>query len=317
MLSRIRLSAALLAGLVCGSAQAQAPKPDASPLAPGDLKRPIFDTMKPIYGDKKDQSADTVVAEVDGRAVTLGEVGDAVRELPATVAALPFVDLYPNVLEQLVRQQALVLRAQRQGLDTDPVVRRRMKAASDRVLANELLRQEITRSITEQALLDRYNKDIAGKPGPEEVHVRVIMEPTEAAAQGVIGELRAGADFAALAKRSSQDTTASIGGDLGFVARDGLNAEISAAAFALPAGEITPFPVRSNGGWFVVKVEERRSQPTPAFSVVREQLVQAMLREGVPDVVKKALADVAVTEYSVSGKPPENLPSDHQDQGDK
>ena len=107
-----------------------------------------------------------MVAEVDGRAVTLGDVGDAIAELPTTVRNLPFADLYPSILGQLVRQQALVIRAQRQALDEDPAVRRKVKAASDRVLANALLEQEISRTITEAALLDRYNKEIAGKPGP-------------------------------------------------------------------------------------------------------------------------------------------------------
>jgi peptidyl-prolyl cis-trans isomerase C len=288
-----------------GAPRAQlAPKPDPSPLAPGDLKRPIFDTRTPVYGATKQQekSASTVVAEVDGRAVTLGDVQDAIAELPPSVKNLAFADLFPGVLGKLIRQQALVIRAQRQALDEDPVVRRLAKAASDRVMANALLEQEISRSITEAALLDRYNKDVAGKPGPEEVHVRVIMVPAEQAATGIIGELRGGADFATLAKRSSVDATAPAGGDVGFVVRDGLTPEVGAVVFSMQSGQFTPFPVRSAGSWFVLKVEERRRQATLAFSVEREGLRQAMLREGVADVVKQALADVTVREYDFAGK---------------
>jgi peptidyl-prolyl cis-trans isomerase C len=288
-----------------GALRAQtAPKPDPSPLAPGDLKRPIFDTQTPVYDQAhaQDKSARSVVAEVDGRAVTLGDVGDAIKKLPPNMAAQPFADLFPGVLAKLVRQQALVIRAQQQALDEDPAVRRKVKAAADQVMANELLRQEISRTITEQALLERFNKDVAGKPGPDEVHVRIIMAPSQEAATALIAELRAGADFATLAKRSSQDVTASIGGDLGYVGLDGLNAEIGAVAFSLPPGQFTPFPVSSAGAWFIVKIEDRRQGKTPSFPEARDRLEQTMLREGVPDVTTKALAGVTVREYSINGK---------------
>lgn len=307
---RSRFAAAAQAGLLCalvtgGAAQGQeAPKPDASPLAPGDLKKPIFDTVKPVYNPAKgrDQAANTVVAEVDGRTITLGDIGDAVKNLPTSMSGLPFMEVYPTVLEKLIREQALVIRAQHLGLDQDPVVRRKMQEASDRVLANELLLQEVARSITETMLLDCYRNDISGKPGPEEVHLRVIMLPTEAAANDVLAELKAGADFAALAKRSSTDTTASVGGDLGFVARDGLNPEIGAVVFELRPGQTASSPVASDKAWFVVKLEERRRQPTPSFAVVRERLMEQLIQQGAPDVLKKALAGVTIREFSINGK---------------
>jgi peptidyl-prolyl cis-trans isomerase C len=297
--------AMLCAVLAAGTAWGQrAPAADPSPFAPGDLKRPIFDTSTPVYGkaDEQAKSAQTVVAEVDGRAITLGDVKDAIADLPPTARNLPFSELYPSIRGQLVRQQALVIRAQRHAVDEDPAVRRKLKAASDRVLISALLEQEISRSITEAALLERYNKDIAGKPGPEEVHVRVIMVPTEQEALAAIGELRGGANFAELAKRVSKDATALAGGDAGFVTIDGLTPEVGPVVFAMAPGQFTAFPVHSVGSWFVLKVEERRQQPTPPFSVVREDLRQAMLREGVSDVVKAALSDVTVREYDIVGK---------------
>lgn len=293
------------AGVAIGTARAQiASKPDPSPFAPGDLKRPIFDTQKPSYEatNWQEKSASAVVAEVDGRPVTLGDVADAIKELPPSMKALPFGDLFPGILDKLVREQALVIRGYQQGLDEDPAVRRKLKAAADKVMANELLHHEISEAITEQALLDLYNKDFAGRPGAEQVHVRVIMSSSEAAAMGVIAKLQAGADFATLAKASSQDTTAPVGGDLGYVRVGGLNAEVGAVAFSLAAGQFTPFPVHSEGAYFVVKVEDRRQQPTPSFSAARERLVGTILREGVPDVVTRAMARVSVRKYSISGK---------------
>ena len=275
-----------------------------SPVSPPTLNAPVFDTVTPVYGGSTAgaKPAKTVVAEVDGRVITLGDVADAIRDLPPSMQNLPFEDVFPSVVDQLIRTQALAIRAQHQGLDEDEVVRRRMKAAADHVLANEVLRIEASRAITEQALLARYDRDIAGKPGPDEVHISVIMVPTEAAAQAIINELRQGADFAALAKRSSKDASASVGGDLGFVARDALTPEIAALAFATPIGQVGAAPVKSAGSWFVIKIDDRRHQPTPPFSVVRAALEQAMIREMVPEIVGSALSAVTVRQYSVNGK---------------
>ena len=296
------------ASLLPGRSLAQATvRPEASPAAPGDLSKPAYDTTTPLYdmANKLEGTANVVVAEVDGRAITLGDVGDLIRNLPPSLGSLPFESLYPGAVEQLVKQQALVIRAQHQALDEDPMVRRRVKEAGDHALANELLHHEIMQTITEAALLDRYNRDIAGKPGPQEVHLRVIMTPTQSEAADLIRDVQAGADFAVMAHRSSKDATAPVGGDLGFMRLESLNPEVGAVAFSLPVGSMTPYPVKSAGAWFIVKVEERRQQPTPPFASVREQLVQAMLRDGVAAVVKQALAGVVVREYNFTGKEPD------------
>jgi len=275
-----------------------------SPVAPGDLSKPVFDTTKPVYDSipSLDKNASTVVAEVEGRPITLGDVGDAIRALTTGAARLPFETLFPSVLDQLVRQQALVVRAQQQGLDEDPPVRRRMRAASDRILANEYLNREISKGVTEAALLERYNRDIAGHPGPDEVRSRIILVSTEKEALDLIAEIRGGADFAAVARRSSKDPSASIGGDLGFNTRDGLTPEIGAVAFALADGQMAAYPVRSVGAWFVLKTEERRQEPTPSFALAREQLTQELLREGVIPLTLSVLAPLKVREYNILGK---------------
>ncbi|MGE4048134.1 MAG: peptidyl-prolyl cis-trans isomerase [Acetobacteraceae bacterium] len=278
--------------------------PGASPLAPGDLSKPIFDTAKPEYdtSQARRKSAGTIVAEVDGRAITLADVRDAIQALPANLRGLPFQTIFPTVMDQLVRQEALVVAAQRAAVDEDADVRRRMKNASDQVLATQYLQTKVLPGITEQMVLDRYRRDVAGRPGPEEVRVRVIMTPTAAEAAALIEALRTGGDFSAIARRESKDTTSIVGGDLGFVRRDGLNAEIGAVAFALPVGQISAYPVRSAGNWFIVKVEERRTQPPLTLSEARNEITQALVREGSAPLVRDALADVVVRQYNITGK---------------
>jgi peptidyl-prolyl cis-trans isomerase C len=274
-----------------------------SPAAPGDMSKPMFDTTTPVYDSitSLDKAASTVVAEVEGRPITMGNVGDAIRAMPPATARLPFDALYPIVLEQLIQQQALVIRAQQQGLDEEPAIRRRVRAAADRELAEQYMQTTLSKGITEAKLLDRYNRDVAGKPGPDEVHTRIILTDNEKAALSAIAELKGGADFATVAQRASKDSTAAAGGDLGFKTREELNPEVGAVAFALPVGQVTPSPVHGAAGWFVVKVEERRQRATPSFASVREELRQTMLTEGVVPLAAAALKDLKVRRYNFTG----------------
>jgi peptidyl-prolyl cis-trans isomerase C len=295
--------ALVLLGAVPGMAQMET-KTAPSPVAPGDLSRPVFDTKTPVYDQvtRLDKSASTIVAEVEGRPITLGNVGDAIANLPLSMKQLPFDTLFPSVVDQLVKQQGLVVHAQQQGADEDPAIRRKVRQAADATLADEYIGRELTKKITEEALLARYNRDFAGKPGDEEARVRIIMSSSEKEAMDLIAEIRGGADFATIARRSSKDASAAAGGDVGFAPRDGLTPEVGAVAFSLAPGQMAAYPVPSVKAWFVVKCEERRFQPTPSFAMVRTQLVRTLLREAVPAAMEAALTDLKVRRYNISGK---------------
>ncbi len=278
-------------------------RPSASPLVSGELSRPMFDTTAPTCAPREgaEKYAATVVAEVDGRAITLGEIGDAIRTMPSSIGKMPFDALFGVVVDQIVRREALSIRASQLGLESDPVIRRRAKAAADLVIGNELLHREISASITDADLRARYQRDFAGRPGPDEVRLRVIMVPTESEAQALADELAAGGDFAALARRSSKDTTAPAGGDLGFMRQSDLTPEIGAIAFSLKPGQTSALPIRRAGGWFLVKVEGRRKQDTPGYFTVRKQLLDSMIRERVPEAAQRLISDVTVRKYDMNG----------------
>jgi peptidyl-prolyl cis-trans isomerase C len=297
------LMALALTANVPAAAQ-NAPQSAPSPADPGDLSRPVFNTTTPVYdtGSGAAKAANAPAGEVEGRPITMGDVGDAIRSLPPAMANLPFETLYPGVLEQLIRTEAMAVRAQNQGIDEDPVVRRKVRAATDRILADEYLHREGAKGITEAMLLDRYHRDYEGKPGPEEVHARIIMVPTEREANDLIEEIKGGADFATVAKRASKDPTASTGGDLGFVTREGLNAEMGAVVFASAVGQLVPYPVRAVGSWFVVKVEERRRRPTPTFAEVHEQLNHALLQEAATRLAQESTDGLKVRVFDLLGR---------------
>ena len=244
---------------------------------------------------------DPVMAEVDGHAIHLSEVGDTIRALPGGGVGNSFETLYPIVVARLVERTVLALRARSDGLDHDPTVQRDLQEAQDRVLENAYLRHEGMKNINEGTLLARYATEISGKPGPEEVHALVILVATEAEAGDLIARLAKGADFAAVAHKASLDASASKGGDLGFVTRDAISSELGAALFELRPGEVTPYPVRTAYGWFVLKDAGRRRGPAPSFAEEHEHLTTELLRAQVLPLAKQALSTAVIRLYDANG----------------
>lgn len=251
-------------------------------------------------GPATQAAPDPVVATVGGQPIHQSEVDDEVRVLPGGSGAASFAQLYIVALRRVIEREALLIRARADDLATNPEILRHMQEAADRVLENAYLQYATAARVTESMLLERYQAEVAGKPGPEEVRARVILVPTEAEAKDIIVRLRAGADFATFAKQSSKDVSAAKGGDLGFMQRDALNPEVGAVVFSLLPGQISPYPVKTPVGWFVLKTEARRSAPTPTFEEVRSRLLAECQRDALGAVVQAALRQAPV-QYLTAG----------------
>jgi peptidyl-prolyl cis-trans isomerase C len=284
---RLTLAVAALAALSSAAPAQTAPNPQPTPPEATPAAAP-----------------DPVVAKVGTTEVHLSDISEAAATLPEQYRSMPAPMLFPMLLDQVVDRKALVALAQRQGLDKDARVQRQLALAADMALQNALLSRTIGPTLSDAALHARYDHDIAGKPGEEEVHARHILVATEDEAKKIITELKAGGDFAALAKAHSTDPGAAQGGDLGFFKKGDMLPEFAEAAFALQPGQIADAPVHTRYGWHVIKVEERRTAPVPTFEQSQEELRQQIIHEGVQKVIQEALAGVTVVKFNADGSVP-------------
>ncbi|HSU16234.1 peptidylprolyl isomerase [Longimicrobium sp.] len=126
---------------------------------------------------------------------------------------------------------------------------------------------------TDTAFTDAQLEQAWQTQGPgQQVHARHILlrPPADATpaqrdsvkrlAETIQRQAAGGADFAALARQYSQDTSKDQGGDLGFFGRGQMTPTFEEAAFRLQAGQVSPV-VESPFGFHVIKVEERRQEP--------------------------------------------------------
>jgi foldase protein PrsA len=155
--------------------------------------------------------------------------------------------------------------------------------------------------VTDADVAAYFAKNHALLDKPAQVRARHILVADEPTAEIVEKKLKAGGDFAALAKQYSTDTSSKDkGGELGYFGRGQMVPAFQDAAFALPVGAISA-PVKSPFGWHVIQVEDRKpaTKATLAgsFAQIKDQLTQQQEAQQVPVFMQQLRAKANITVY--------------------
>ena len=113
----------------------------------------------------------------------------------------------------------------------------------------------------------------------------------QAKAEGVLKDAQSGSDFTKLAKNNTQDTDAAKGGDLGFRTQASLPASIVSAVATLRPNEVNPQLIRTDGGFEIIKLVDRRvgqGQAADAPKIVQTHVRHILIR--VADGVSESAA---------------------------
>src|ERR1700753_414714 len=229
---------------------------------------------------------DKVLAKVNGAEIKQSDVTMAEEELAPSLAQMDPATKDENVLAFLIDMKIVAKAAEDKKVADSEDFKRRLNFTRNRLLMDSLLASEGKAATTDAAMKQVYedaSKQIAGE---QEVHARHILVETEDEAKAVKAELDKGADFAELAKKKSKDPGAADGGDLGFFTKEQMGPGFSAVAFALEPGKISD-PVKSQFGWHIIKVEEKRNRKAPDFEQVKAQIETYVTRKAQADYVAK------------------------------
>jgi peptidyl-prolyl cis-trans isomerase C len=287
-----RLFLVLVLGLVCAAGHAViAADLRATPPTPGAPAAPAIPPGNPV------------VARVDGTELRLSDVEAAQKNLPPQAQKLPLEQIYPMLLDRLVDGMLIIEAGRKEHLDRDPEVQDRLKHYEDHLIQEAYINRAVKPAETEDTLRTRYQSFLKEKPAHEEVHASHILLATEAEAKSVIAELDKGADFATLAKKYSKDPGADSGGDLGYFGHDDMVKGFADAAFALSPGQYTKTPVKTEFGWHVIKVEDRRTGKPPSFEEARDQLSRDLAHEIIDAKLHDLRGVAKIEEFGLDGKP--------------
>jgi peptidyl-prolyl cis-trans isomerase C len=232
------------------------------------------------------EDANPVLAKVNGSEIRQSDVTLAEEELGPSLAQMDPATKKENVLAFLIDMKIVAKAAEDKKIEDRPDFKARLGFTRNRLLMDNLLAAEGKAAATDEAMKKVYDEAAKQIAGEQEVHARHILVETEDEAKAIEAELKKGADFAELAKTKSKDPGAADGGDLGFFTKDQMVPEFSVVAFALEPGKISD-PVKSQFGWHIIKVEEKRNRKAPDFEQVKPQIETYVTRKAQADYVAK------------------------------
>ncbi|WP_315783334.1 peptidylprolyl isomerase [Bradyrhizobium sp. SZCCHNPS1003] len=230
--------------------------------------------------------ANPVLAKVNGAEIRKSDVTLAEEELGQSLAQMDPATKDENVLSFLIDMKLVAKAAEDKKVADSEEFKKRLAFTRNRLLMDSLLASEGKAATTPDAMKKVYEEAAKQIGGEQEVHARHILVETEDEAKAVKAELAKGADFAELAKKKSKDPGASDGGDLGFFTKEQMVPEFANVAFAMEPGKISD-PVKTQFGWHVIKVEEKRSRKPPEFDQVKSQIETYVTRKAQADYVGK------------------------------
>lgn len=248
-----------------------------------------------------------VVATINGQPITEADLALAEQDFSEELSKVPADQRRRSVLDVLIDLKLMANAATAAGLDKSDEFQRRVDLLRERALRNEFFRAEIDEKITDAAVKARYDAEIAKVTPQEEIQAAHILVQTEDEAKAIIKQLDAGGDFAAIAKEKSQDPgSAKMGGQLGYFTQGKMVPEFEKAAFALEVGKYTETPVKTQYGYHIIKITDKRKQPLPTYDQVKDQVRQLVLRDTFVNTVSTLRKDnkIEILDAGLKAQPP-------------
>jgi peptidyl-prolyl cis-trans isomerase C len=238
--------------------------------------------------------ASTVIATVDGKPLTEGDLALVLTDIHPSGKALD-PQRREQVIDFLIKFKLVSAAAAEAKLDQGPEFQAKLAFLRDKALMETYLDQKGKAGVTEDAVKKIYDETIKDIKPEDEVRARHVLLETEDEAKKAAERIKGGEDFAVVAKELSKDPgSGAEGGDLGFFLKEQMVPEFSEVAFKMKAGEVSA-PVKSQYGWHIIKVEEKRQRAIPKLDEVRSQIEEYVYKKAQEDAVTK-LVDAAKIE---------------------
>ena len=236
-------------------------------------------------------TAETVVATVNGTAITLGHMIVAREALPEQYKALPADVLFKGIMDQLVQQTAL-----EQSMEGKLTRRDMLHLDNEKrgYVSARALEAVVMGAVTDEALQAAYDARFKDAAPQTEYNAAHILVADEAKAKELLAELEAGADFAELAKTNSTDTgSGAVGGDLGWFGLGMMVKPFEEAVVAAEVGKVAG-PVQSDFGFHLILVKETRLAAQPTLDDIRDELAAEIEQKAIEAHVAEVTAAAKV-----------------------
>ena len=254
--------------------------------------------MKPL-----EKMETKIVATVDGKPIFLSEIIGMAQRLPEQYRKMSLEAVYPSLLTRAIDSKLVTLEGRRAGFSKDPDVKKRLLDVEDQIISEIFLTKTIGSQVTEEALQKIYSETKSEMASGDQIKARHILLDSEEKAMEIIKKLQAGGEFAKLASEYSTGPSAASGGDLGWFGEGQMVPEFSKAAFALNPGDIVTKPVKTQFGWHIILVEDRKVSAPPSFDEAKEQLASTMSQKLLKELIETLRTKAKIVRFQADGTP--------------
>jgi peptidyl-prolyl cis-trans isomerase C len=245
-----------------------------------------------------------VLAKVNGVEINEDDLRLATEDIaPSIPRQLEGKARESYVLDYLVDEQLLVQEAQAQKLSETPDFAKRMAYLRDKALFETVLAKVAKEATTDANIKQTYDTVAKNQKPDTEYHAHHILLPTEEEAKAVEKRIKGGEDFAKVAGETSKDPGAK-GGDLGWFTKDKMVTEFADAVAKMETGQISE-PVKSQFGWHIIRLDEKRPKVFPPLDQIRPQVERYVAQKATAEFVTKLRESAKVERTDAPAPAPE------------
>ena len=256
------------------------------------------------------------VARVDGTTLTEGDLAIAAEDPALSMPNMADAQKRDLLVGYMIDLKIGAKAAEAAKVGEDPAFTRKLAYFRDKLLLDEYLEREVKKAVTPDAARKLYDETVKTLKPEEEVRARHVLVEGEDEAKAIAVRIKGGEDFAKVAGEASKDPGSKTdGGDLGFFTQERMVQPFAEAAFKLAPGQVSN-PVKTQFGWHVIKVEEKRTKPVPSFDEMKDQVDAYLTRKAQQDTIlalrqKAKIERLDEPKPAEAAKPPEaGKPSD-------
>src|ERR1700704_448830 len=251
---------------------------------------------------------DTLIAKVNGIEIRASDLAIAEDDIGSDLQGPP-EQKREQLIGYLTDMILVFATAEKRNLADTADFKRRQAIMRNKLLMGAMLQAHAKSVLTEEEMRKVYDEAVKPMAAEEEVRARHILVETEEEAKAILEQLKNGADFAALAKEKSKDPGGADGGDLGFFAKGQMVPEFSEVAFKMFEGQLSN-PVKSQFGWHIIKMEEKRKRPVPDYDKVKDQIEAYVGRRAQTEFVAQLREAAKIERLDRPAGMPQGIPPD-------
>jgi len=236
-----------------------------------------------------------VVAEVNGTAIRWNDVIYSAQSLPEQYQEQIQV-LFPVLLGRLIDLQLIADQARAEDYDERADFQQKLERYESQLLQDLYVADVVAGAVSDEEVEERVEVLTFGVER-EEVRISLIVGATQDIARAALRRLNAGTDFATVAFENSVHASAGKGGDIGYYARGEIEPpEVAAEAFSLQVGHYSPVPLKTEVGWVIVKVTDKRVSAPLSRDEVAERIRRELTRLALDKLLNelRAKADISL-----------------------